>query len=75
MPFESNHLAHSGAQITLHAVDVTLGGNPILHDVHLTVTPSSRISIIGENGRGKTTLLHVLAGRLTRMQCRGSVCG
>ena len=65
MPFESNHPAHSGAQITLHAVEATLGGNRILHDVELTVTPSSRIGIVGENGRGKTTLLHVLAGRLT----------
>lgn len=65
MPFESKHPAHSGAQITLHAIELTLGGKRILHNVDLTVTPSSRIGIVGENGRGKTTLLHVLAGRLT----------
>ena len=65
MPFESKPSAHSGAQITLHAIELTLGGNKILHNVDLTVTPSSRIGIVGENGRGKTTLLHVLAGRLS----------
>ena len=65
MPFESKHPAHSGAQITLHAIEVTLGGSRILHNLDLAVTPSSRIGIVGENGRGKTTLLHILTGRLT----------
>ncbi|HJF15289.1 MAG TPA: ATP-binding cassette domain-containing protein [Enteractinococcus helveticum] len=65
MPFESKHPAHSGAQITLHTIEVTLGGSRILHNLDLAVTPSSRIGIVGENGRGKTTLLHILTGRLT----------
>ena len=64
MPSETLHSAHSRAQITLHAVELTLGSNRILHNADLTVTPSSRIGIVGENGRGKTTLLHVLSGRL-----------
>nr|WP_245737756.1 ABC-F family ATP-binding cassette domain-containing protein [Jiangella alba] len=37
---------------------------PVLHQVDLTLTPSSRVAIVGENGRGKSTLLHVLAGTL-----------
>jgi len=30
----------------------------------LTVGPSIRLGVVGENGRGKSTLLHVLAGRI-----------
>lgn len=55
----------SRAQITLRGVDVTLGTTPVLHQIDLTVTATSRIAVVGENGRGKTTLLHVLTGQLT----------
>ncbi|TCB97517.1 ABC-F family ATP-binding cassette domain-containing protein [Micromonospora zingiberis] len=34
----------------------------MLSDVSVTVSARSRLAIVGENGRGKTTLLHVLAG-------------
>lgn len=64
MPSEPIVPARSRAQITLDGVDLTLGTTQILYDVDLTVTPTSRMGIVGENGRGKTTLLHVLAGRL-----------
>lgn len=64
MPSEPIFPARSRAQITLDGVDLTLGNTQILYDVDLTVTPTSRMGIVGENGRGKTTLLHVLAGRL-----------
>ncbi|MBO3738809.1 ABC-F family ATP-binding cassette domain-containing protein [Actinoplanes sp. NEAU-H7] len=37
----------------------------MLDHVSVTVSPRSRLAIVGENGRGKTTLLHVLAGLLT----------
>src|SRR5690606_12612675 len=36
-----------------------------LNHVDLTVTAQSRIAIVGENGRGKSTLLYVLAGVLS----------
>lgn len=50
----------------LGAVDVHLArdGHPVLRGVDLNVTPGSRLGVVGENGRGKSTLLHVLAGRL-----------
>ncbi|MEE2032805.1 ABC-F family ATP-binding cassette domain-containing protein [Rhodococcus chondri] len=54
------------ARAQLGAIDVHIarGGHPVLQGVDLTVAPGSRIGVVGENGRGKSTLLHVLAGSL-----------
>jgi len=65
MPSHILYPAPSRAHLALRGVDVSFGTTAVLRQVDLTVTPSSRLGIIGENGRGKTTLLHVLAGRLT----------
>ncbi|MGO1321155.1 MAG: ATP-binding cassette domain-containing protein, partial [Galactobacter sp.] len=54
----------SHAQLTLSGVDVSRAGNQILHAVDLSISPASRVAIVGENGRGKSTLLQVLAGAL-----------
>ncbi|MFO6454139.1 MULTISPECIES: ABC-F family ATP-binding cassette domain-containing protein [unclassified Aeromicrobium] len=56
--------ARRRAQITVSDVSVTRGGHPVLQHVDLTVSPTSRLAIVGENGRGKSTLLHVLTGTL-----------
>ncbi|MET8149666.1 ABC-F family ATP-binding cassette domain-containing protein [Actinoplanes sp. NPDC049668] len=50
------------AHIRATGVAVARGSRRILHDVSVTVSARSRIAVVGENGRGKTTLLHVLAG-------------
>lgn len=44
---------------------VCLGERTVLSNIDVTVSAGSRLAIVGENGRGKTTLLHVLAGNLT----------
>ncbi|MEU4623879.1 ATP-binding cassette domain-containing protein [Actinoplanes sp. NPDC023801] len=51
----------------LRADDVTvrLGARLVLDAVSVTVPAGSRLAVAGENGRGKTTLLHVLAGLIT----------
>lgn len=56
--------ARSRAQIVVSNVSITLGATPVLTGVDLTVTPTSRIGVVGENGCGKSTLLHILAGTL-----------
>lgn len=58
LPVEAGDSAHVRAT----SVTVTRGSRRILNDVSITVSARSRVAVVGENGRGKTTLLHVLAG-------------
>ncbi|MFY1694583.1 MULTISPECIES: ATP-binding cassette domain-containing protein [unclassified Solwaraspora] len=50
------------AHVRADGLHVVLGGRAVLADVSVVVSATSRLAIVGENGRGKTTLLHVLAG-------------
>lgn len=54
----------SAAHIRAESLHVTLGDRPVLSGADVTVSAGSRLAIVGDNGRGKTTLLHVLAGIL-----------
>jgi len=51
-----------GGTLAAHDISVHRGADAILERVSLAVTASSRIGIVGPNGRGKTTLLRALAG-------------
>ncbi|WP_236145769.1 ATP-binding cassette domain-containing protein [Verrucosispora sp. SN26_14.1] len=53
------------AHVRAEGVRVVLGGRVVLSDVSVTVSARSRLAVVGENGRGKTTLLRVLIGELT----------
>ncbi|MGW0506189.1 ABC-F family ATP-binding cassette domain-containing protein [Micromonospora sp. NPDC003241] len=53
------------AHVRAEGVRVVLGGRVVLSDVSVTVSARSRLAVVGENGRGKTTLLRVLTGELT----------
>lgn len=61
LPVEAGGSAHVRAT----TVTVTRGSRRVLNDVSVTVSARSRVAVVGENGRGKTTLLHVLAGLIT----------
>jgi macrolide transport system ATP-binding/permease protein len=59
----NNHTpAGSAAHIRVEAVTLVLGGRRVLHEVDAVVSAGSRLAVVGENGRGKSTLLHVMAG-------------
>ncbi|MEV4840162.1 ABC-F family ATP-binding cassette domain-containing protein [Nonomuraea sp. NPDC049486] len=61
LPVEAGDSAHVRAT----GVTVTRRSRRVLNDVSITVSARSRVAVVGENGRGKTTLLHVLAGLIT----------
>ncbi|MGV9881659.1 ABC-F family ATP-binding cassette domain-containing protein [Streptomyces sp. NPDC003006] len=61
LPVEAGTRAHLRAE----GLTVTRGPRRVLNDVTVTVSARSRIAVVGENGRGKTTLLHALAGLIT----------
>ncbi|MGV9769625.1 ATP-binding cassette domain-containing protein [Microbacterium sp. NPDC003461] len=64
--FESLPLpAGETAQIVVSGITLIRGGDRILDQASFTVSARSRLAIVGENGRGKTSLLHVCAGLLT----------
>jgi macrolide transport system ATP-binding/permease protein len=55
----------SRAHLSASDLHVARGGRPVLTGVDLTISAGDRLGVVGENGRGKTTLLQVLAGTLT----------
>ncbi|MDI6102355.1 ABC-F family ATP-binding cassette domain-containing protein [Actinoplanes sp. NEAU-A12] len=55
----------SVAHLRADNVTIRLGGRLVLDHVSVTISAGSRLAVVGENGRGKTTLLHVLAGLIT----------
>ena len=59
------------AHLRLSDVHVTFGSRPVLTGVDLVAAAGDRVALVGENGRGKTTLLRVLAG--TQPVDRGEV--
>ena len=48
--------------ISLSGVGVTLGANRLFSGVSLRLPPGRRLALVGGNGVGKTTLLHVVIG-------------
>jgi macrolide transport system ATP-binding/permease protein len=52
------------AHVRASGIHVSFGGRPVLAGVELVAAAGDRVALVGENGRGKTTLLRVLAGEL-----------
>jgi ABC-type Mn2+/Zn2+ transport system ATPase subunit len=50
--------------VQLDGVTCAHGGQPVLVDVDLTVSPGQFVGVVGPSGSGKTTLLHAITGRV-----------
>jgi ATP-binding cassette subfamily F protein 3 len=48
--------------LTIENVSRSVGGRPLFTGVTLVIDPGDRIGMVGPNGRGKSTLLHLIAG-------------
>ena len=66
LDFEFRH-APFAAKTLLEARDISFGytpGYPLFKGINLTVNARDRFGVIGNNGKGKSTLLNVLSGGL-----------
>jgi ATP-binding cassette subfamily F protein uup len=50
--------------VSLDRVSIAYGHLPLLDEVALQIEPRERVSVIGRNGTGKSTLLKVLSGEI-----------
>jgi ATP-binding cassette subfamily F protein 3 len=59
----------------LRNVSLSFPDKKVLEDVSLTVYPGDRISLVGENGAGKTSIFRMLKGRLAPDSGKVSLSG
>src|SRR6185295_4009047 len=50
---------------SLNQISIAFGHLPLLDAAALQIEPGERVSLVGRNGTGKSTLLQVLSGELT----------
>jgi len=50
--------------VSVEGISKELGGRTLFRDLSFTLTPGTRLGLLGLNGTGKTTLLRILAGEL-----------
>lgn len=61
VPQTSRDLPHDASVAADHVAFSYTPGKPVLHDVHVTVSPSSMLAIVGPSGCGKTTVIKLAA--------------
>ena len=58
-----NSYTREMALLTIDDAELAFGLHPLLDLANLTVNDGERIGLIGRNGTGKSSLLHIIAGR------------
>ncbi len=61
-PYSGNHKIMFDGNIALREVDFSYENEKILRSVNLTIEPGNKVSIIGSNGVGKSTIVNLILG-------------
>jgi len=67
LDFSFNHVDCPGKTL-LEIKDLSFGwdkSNPLFRDLNFAIQRNDKIAVIGKNGKGKSTLLNVIAGEIT----------
>ena len=68
--FKDGHLmvakANCGFDVCVRNLDVYAGKKKLLHDINFELPAGEILAIIGQSGQGKSTLLHLLEGMLSK---------
>lgn len=60
--------------VNIRNLDISINGNPIVHDVQLTIADGERVGLIGSSGSGKSMIAKAMMGILPSMaQVRGDI--
>ena len=65
---------HTDLKLSIENLSVSFGRKTVLSDVSADIAGGELVSVIGQNGCGKTTLLKAVAGRQNPLQQRRGVC-
>jgi len=58
----SGEITLAGLPLRAEGITAGYGGDPVIRDIAVTVSPGEVVSLVGPNGSGKSTLLKSLAG-------------
>lgn len=50
--------------LAINRLGKSMDGIPLFHDITLTLSPGTRLGLLGRNGSGKSTFMHLLDGSL-----------
>ena len=50
--------------VHIHNLDISINGNPIVHDVELAIADGERVGLIGSSGSGKSMIAKAMMGIL-----------
>jgi len=61
-PYTGRRKIEFQGKVTFDSVHFSYGKDPVLQGVDLVIEPQSAIAIMGANGSGKSTMMHLLSG-------------
>src|SRR6478736_7477555 len=56
---------HENTLLSVRDLEVSYGGNPVLHKVSFDLKKGERVAIVGQSGSGKSTVVAAILGLLS----------